>query len=261
MVTLDEAHTASFYSNYIKGNIYHWSGIEQLMATQDIRSVEDLLSLLPQKFRTIYTLIYRSRSLQDASEKNPRVLLFSENGLVLSFNGDPLQKNYNKIEVLSPSDDGSQISMKEIDFSGGRPIVHNNPVSCTKCHRVDSRPIWDSYAIWPGVFGSFDDIFSEKTSPPQEKLAFNNWLKAKESHPRYQKLVTPQYESAIKKDTSQNIFSVFPFVPIESFAKIAQYFDYEKLNSFRPNLRLTEILSRVQAKKISSKNSTKQKTC
>lgn len=248
---LNDSQIETFYKETVEGNKYSWSDVEKLLENNDPRSVEDFLSLLPINLRTNYTLIHRSRSLQEASAENPRVLLFSSKGLVMSFNGDSKQRNYDKIEVLAPSDDGSQISMKEIDFSKGRPVVHHDPVSCTNCHRTDARPIWDSYAFWPGVFGSQDDNLLLNT---EERKKIQDWLVSKELHPRYQKLVTPVYVGEKEKEFYSFAFSHFPYFSADASAfrllgsKIKELgYAFELL---RPNLRLTEILAQVQGQKL-----------
>lgn len=67
------------YFNYVKG----------LIKAQNIKSVDRLLGVLPEKFRQRHMLMFDSPSLQNATYQNPRVLLiFPRARFVMTFNRD-----------------------------------------------------------------------------------------------------------------------------------------------------------------------------
>lgn len=78
-----------------------YDGIAHLVQTQKITTIDDLLPKLPEQFRRGYTLVYNSRSLQDASPLNPRALVYGTTGkTIVAFNGDPSEKGHNSLEVM-----------------------------------------------------------------------------------------------------------------------------------------------------------------
>ncbi len=153
------------------------------------KKTEDLLPLLPKELRGRHILIFDSPSLQEASLKNPRVLLISPLAdFVMSFNGHPSQKGFESIETMRfvrrngiPKfvfeeifmtgdaetrrqfiDGDKNLTRKEKnnalqDLEERKNIVGENPQLCLGCHRETPRPNWNHYAFWPNVFGQLDD--------------------------------------------------------------------------------------------------------
>ncbi|MEQ1875768.1 MAG: hypothetical protein ABL958_03920, partial [Bdellovibrionia bacterium] len=139
---------------------------ENLVETLDgkqVRTIEALLPLLPREFLTEYVLMYKSRSLQEASFKFPRVLMYGNDAtLMMAFNGHASQNGFDSLEVIQFRQKSSSFEFHEITFDGkNRPSVSEaNPAKCVKCHQsstrtnVDMRPNWEPYDIWPGAYGS-----------------------------------------------------------------------------------------------------------
>lgn len=170
-----------------------------LIKIRKIGSVEELLQQLPAELRSKYVLLYDSRSLQKATWKSPRVVLYSRDArFLLAFSGgDPAvdPEGFNKIEMIQWKGPKDGYEMREVAFTGGtsRPKVsEKNPETCLKCHRdqADSqklRPIWDTYPLWPGAYHSE----AEGTRPEDpEAQHYAEYLKAAPSHPRYRYLKT-----------------------------------------------------------------------
>lgn len=122
----------------------------------DIRRVEDALPLLPVSWRENYTLVYASRSLQDASPSAPRAILYGpEARFIVTFNGDPGQRGYGALETLEFDAARNDFHFREIVFAPDRPaqVSEDNPPRCVACHGRPARPIWDTPPSWPGVYG------------------------------------------------------------------------------------------------------------
>jgi hypothetical protein len=137
-----------------------------------MHSVDDLLDKLASSYpRSIesFSLVFASRSLQAASPEFPRVIAFGEgfdlnsgknNQLVMAFSGDPARPGYDTLEVMSVADGDPTIRLAEVRFppnGTGAPVVEENPAKCATCHGSPARPIWDTYPVWPGVYGANED--------------------------------------------------------------------------------------------------------
>lgn len=227
-------------------------GIPELQKTIDdnnVTSIEALLPLLPQDLRANFTLVHKSRSIQDASPENPRALLFGSTAkLVLSFNGDPTQRGHQAIEMLSFDDITKKFELRELKFDGSsRPVLSEaNPHRCTLCHDSTPRPLWQEYRNWQGAFGADDDFLGYtneaiakmgvvgQTEDPRYTTAMKFRAKAV-NHPRYKWL-------GWKKDDV-----CFPYHCKED------NFDKSLANS--PNTRLTQLLGTNQAQAIAARAS------
>lgn len=129
--------------------------IFQLIQDRGVRSVDELLPLLPEEMRSRFSLVTQTRNeVQAASYRSPRIILFSQDGkFLLTVTGSSNVAGGNTIEMISQQADGSWQPMSG-RFEGGRFIPERHPTSCQACHGKPLRPIWDSYPRWPGVYGS-----------------------------------------------------------------------------------------------------------
>lgn len=82
--------------------ILTYSAVKEILKKNpNIRSVDDLLPLLPVEYRKHYTLMYQSRSLQKASAEKPRVILFGPDAkLMMTFSGDSNDPSFNTLELI-----------------------------------------------------------------------------------------------------------------------------------------------------------------
>jgi hypothetical protein len=129
-----------------------------------VRTLEELLPLLPAALRENYTLVYDSRSpfRDEITPLSPRVILFTpDTRLVLSFTGDPAGRGRDLLEAISFDDATARFTGHKITLSrtGARPS-HGDARECAACHGADFRPITDSYPVWPGFYGSVRDTFA-----------------------------------------------------------------------------------------------------
>lgn len=163
------------------------STLKSIITMNNIRSVSELLPLLPESTRSHYILAFKSDSLQNGTYQRPRVLLFSEDGkFVMTFNGDPEQYGYETIETMTfidgPNDDRfvfEEIVMEKdlqerlqflndaklVKDAKGLVLAHQdsgrigpNPAVCKGCHLQDPRPNWNQGKFWPGIYGKIDSV-------------------------------------------------------------------------------------------------------
>lgn len=155
--------------------------IETALEECKIKTIEELLSLLPPDFRSRFVLVHASRSLQGASARFPRVIMFGLDAkLILAFTGSPDLKGYHSLETIEFDDGTKKFHFRSISFPSEtdfsrvaiKPeISERNPEGCMTCHRQELRPNWDTYSAWPGVYGSKDDGM-----PAAEKEAYRNFM-------------------------------------------------------------------------------------
>jgi mono/diheme cytochrome c family protein len=115
-------------------------------------SVADFIKLLPQGMRSNFALMTESRSFQESTYQDPRVLMKSENsGVIASFTGhgrgDKLRGS-EKMEFIVWNGPEARYDFYEVDFptedpykdpatlteAQKRPTVKQNPASCLNCH-------------------------------------------------------------------------------------------------------------------------------
>lgn len=143
---------------------YQLEDMMELIETENITSIEELLPALPAEFRERYLLMHRSRSLQQSSPTHPRVIMIGgDASFVLTFNGDPLHRGYENLEMMQFRPETQSFEFRELSFRNGRArLSEANPSKCLRCHQsptrsnVDPRPNWEPYNNWPGGYGAHD---------------------------------------------------------------------------------------------------------
>lgn len=172
---------------------FDFAALRSLIETRHIQSVDELLPALPPPMRYRYTLVFASRSLQQASYSDPRVVLYGTDArLVLTFNGQPTQRGYAVLEALEFGPD-KRFRLHEIRFPspGSRDGVFfsaPDPATCQTCHGQPARPVWDSWPVWPGVYGQrYDTPLSSS-----ERAGLDRFLASQPSHARYRHLLGVQ---------------------------------------------------------------------
>jgi cytochrome c553 len=214
---------------------FTFTDFQNLVSKPGVDSIEAVLAHLPEDYRSKYVLMFESRSLQQGSFTNPRVLMFGNDAqFIISFNGakdqrgydaletmefDPLKNQFNYREVLFPKKDSSDRSIK---------ISEVNTARCTKCHGDPARPVWDSHPIWPGAYG-------EKYLSPlskSERKGIQDFLAEHKKHERYKFLV--HAESFAKDDT---------FLPTAKER-------YDSTDKESPNTQLSRLLSDLNARRV-----------
>jgi hypothetical protein len=166
--------------------------LRQKIEVQHLKSVEQVLATLPATLRSRYVLVFSSRSLQEASYEAPRVILYERDaGTVITFNGDPGQRGFNALELMSFDERSERFEFREIVFpapggdSGAVAFSDPNPPRCQGCHGAAPRPVWDSSPLWPGVYG---ERYGMRLSP-REEAGLGAFLARQKSNPRYRSLL------------------------------------------------------------------------
>lgn len=166
--------------------------LRALVEAEQLASIDALLGLLPLEFRASYTLMHKSRSLQEASPLEPRVIMFNRDAsFVLTFNGSPAQRGGAKLEMMQFDATERAFTFYEISFPEGdatKQLIFSekNPRACVACHQSDPRPNWEPYFAWPGAYGSEDDSVLEGS---QEWNGLRAFLDVYAQKPRYRHLV------------------------------------------------------------------------
>ncbi len=169
-----------------------FAGLKQVIVDRNVRSIEDLLPLLPEDLRSRYVLMFRSRSLHGSTFAHPRAILFDpEARLVISFNGNPGQAGFTALETMEFDGADKSFKFREIVFpvdADRKASVHisqPNPEPCLKCHGEPPRPIWDTHPAWPGAYGERYDA----SLTASESAGLREFLREQPSHPRYRYLL------------------------------------------------------------------------
>jgi hypothetical protein len=173
-----QLNTALYTSDvkYDDGVSYEW--LTEKMKLTKAQTLESTLELIPREFYNNYVLVYRSRSLQDASSLFPRAIVFGKSSrFIMAFNGHEKQKGFNNLEIIQFRETTHRWEFREITFSQNNLPVFSeaNPKKCLECHQspkrinVDPRPNWEPYNFWPGVYASVDDKIEPVLKPDHQK--------------------------------------------------------------------------------------------
>jgi cytochrome c553 len=143
--------------------------------------IDAFLALLPETYRTHFTLVHRSFSIQGATPLSPRAIVFGADAqVILSFNAGldesgRKQDGGQAIEVIEWHQDRKAWEFAELTFSTAERRLkrEDNPAKCIMCHSgtpkaIDvqdakhyvgrAKPIFAQYPLWPGFYGSVNDI-------------------------------------------------------------------------------------------------------
>jgi hypothetical protein len=204
-----------------------------------INNVEGVLAVLPESFRSSFTLMRKSKSAQEASSDHPRAILFGTDArLILTFNGDPAQKGFDELEAIEFDDEAKRFDFHQISFNS---ILHSKPIfdldihSCTTCHRSPARPNWEAYDVWEGAYGQVEDQIKIGS---KEDGDFQHFLKNFRTEGRYKYLIGPEGLRA------------------PSIAVVAGDVPSSKATAFSvatlPNFRLTFLLNLLNYRRIAN---------
>lgn len=162
---------------------FTYAKLMSLLEAEKPSTVQDALGVIKRNhpdYFSFYTLVYDSRSLQEASFQSPRAIVFGRDArLVLTFNGDQIGDHHprasDSIELVRFLEGPKKFEFRQIVFRDdahpGDPYLSSAPYqvaapnstlsqegTCLLCHGSDPRPNWDAYSTWPGVYGSLDDF-------------------------------------------------------------------------------------------------------
>jgi len=166
---------------------FSYGSLTRIIREHKVRSIDELIPLLPEYYRKNYTFVYRSRGLQAslASPEWPRTILYGEDAkLILAFHKNPATPPVSSaddlLEIIEFNDAKAAFQFRVLHFVPGKdPLAKEpeiNPAVCKNCHGQDPRPNWDSYNLWPGAYGSVSrsdcDTMQEGTRELRNYVAF-----------------------------------------------------------------------------------------
>ena len=162
-----------------------------------VNSIAELAPLLPRELRSNFTFVYDSRSpfRSSISPEFPRVILFTRDArLVLTFTGDPGKPGYDMLEALSFDDASASFVARAYllpaaERRSWRPAPED--ADCARCHGADARPIFNSYPLWPGFYGSVLDAFPRDRLGVAELAKYRAFLAGAARSEPYRSLVFP----------------------------------------------------------------------
>lgn len=174
---------------------FDFQALQALIESRRLGSIEQLLAALPADLRSHYVLIFSSRSSQEATFRDPRVILFgSDARLMLAFNGNPAAHGYATLETAEYDPNDARFRFREIRFPGSAmaseqaDISEVDPVRCQRCHGSPTRPVWDASPLWPGAYG--ERYRSNLTGA--ERAGLRQFLDQQPAHTRYRYLAAPE---------------------------------------------------------------------
>ncbi len=167
-----------------------------------VDSIAELVPLLPNELRSNFTLVYDSRSpFHDSiSPDYPRVILFTSDArLVLTFTGDEAKPGANLLESLSFDEASARFRLRAYllpaaERTGWKPSAE--AANCARCHGADARPIFDSYPLWPGFYGSQQDTFPHDRLGDKEYRDYKKFLAGPGKSGVYRGLIFPAGSAA-----------------------------------------------------------------
>jgi hypothetical protein len=218
--------------------------VDQLVRSQPIFTLEELLSKLPERLRSRFTFIHTSRSRQDASFEFPRAILFGPDArFVLAFNGHPSQANYDSIEMMEYDDRSGRFRFATVELqspSGARAFVNRDSSRCIGCHGPTAetlRPIWDPYPVWAGAYGGLDDNVLHGPG--------------RSSRGRYSTNEEEKYASFLQKARSLPSHARYALLPFSREMRTPPYGNDRARDLWeRPNFALSIGLMRLNARRV-----------
>ena len=171
----------------------HFDELARLVTINNVRSIEQLLPLLPEVIRSHHALLYESRSAQGATYESPRVILFRPDAtFIMAYGGDRNLPGYFSLETIAWDDRNRVFCFREVLFpreiTSDEPVSFSapNPPKCGRCHGAKPRPLWDTYPAWPGAYGEV-----EHARPEADEMAgLTAFLAAREKSARYRSLIS-----------------------------------------------------------------------
>jgi cytochrome c5 len=179
--------------------LFNFKALMDLIQSNQVNSVDQLLPLLPQSYRSNFALMFKSGSLQTATPTSPRVIAYGNTFPVESiFHGKNTDRLYlgfqtdtgigtklpNSLEVIEWIPEQNKYQFYQLDFPLTSTKVEVNPAKCSECHGTPLRPNWTAYPRWDGALGNSnalsgnygDDSFltQEQVNSAVEPLKKNN---------------------------------------------------------------------------------------
>jgi hypothetical protein len=155
-----------------------------LETSKSLPSIEDVLPILTQRYGSYFrhhTWMYNSFSLHETTFLEPRAIIYGPDArFVLTFNGGAHKGGGYAFETMEFDEQAGQFLFREVAFKKQMTkteleelepdeiafendfvrVSKPNIGKCTRCHGPQAMPIWETYFLWPGAYGSNDDILT-----------------------------------------------------------------------------------------------------
>jgi hypothetical protein len=178
-----------------------WEDLRRVIARNDIRTRDQLLAVLPAKFRGSMKVVFASKStaVSGVTSKTPR-LVFSDDrsGFTLTMSTTPDGPDAGFIEVASPTGDyriaepkvielGAQKNQRSIFIEDPYKAFAGHPSKdCRRCHSERFRYLWPGvYPAWPGVIGEQHNRFTSEVEIKALEDLKNNPIVGKYLDPKF----------------------------------------------------------------------------
>lgn len=198
-----ESHRTTWISFFVFLQVFFWTAsgqaqssadeVKEIVRQNDVTTIEELLPHLSDDLRGRFVLMYDSRSLQEASPRKPRVIMFNQDAsFILAFNGTEDGHGYGQLEMSEFDPQTTRFHFSFIEFPedrgerGEAVFSKKDPALCKSCHESDLRPNWEAYPVWPGAYGSVH-IGENKTF--DEREALEDFIDHETQFGRYKHLV------------------------------------------------------------------------
>lgn len=172
--------------------------LQEIITRNNVRSVDQLIPLLPVEYRKNYTFMYESQSAQapSVSPDYPRAIIAgSDATFVMSFTKSPAVGPKvdapDTVETMEWNEAESRFVMRELVFNGrtAPEVSEQNPQKCLTCHGDDPRPNWESYNLWPGAYGSLSRLSCDAIGVgTKEHNYYQSFLRTGRQSARYRDL-------------------------------------------------------------------------
>src|SRR5438105_1424294 len=107
--------TAGLRVAFAAGGPLTYEDVLGLIQKNNISDLAGVIAALPEDFRSSFTLVNSSRSAQSATFESPRVIMFNQNAkLIMTFNGDPSESNYDRLELIQFRDQTNEFEFRAI---------------------------------------------------------------------------------------------------------------------------------------------------
>lgn len=138
---------------------------EYLRTHPEVRTADQFIGALSPERRNRFVLMHETGSLHRdcVTPANPRVIFTDAPSAkliiaVANSNGSAKCSTANSVEFIEYIGKDARFEMHSVDFEATGPVISvANPPKCLTCHTRDPRPIWGSYFMWNGAYGSLDD--------------------------------------------------------------------------------------------------------
>ncbi|MFK7872900.1 MAG: hypothetical protein AB8C84_06960 [Oligoflexales bacterium] len=198
--TLPDNKTSSLEEE-INCDDFNWEQITQAREVTCFSSIQSILDSLPPGVRPFWVMIRGSESGQQATQNEPRVLIYDPAGRYIL--GFETIKDSVTVEVAVFNFEDAVWDFTGLNFQPNADKPKTETESCKVCHSINPRPIWGSYVRWDGAIAAQGNLNTEE-------VTFLNAIRTNPTHLVFQALsYKPNYTAGIRlrpnhRETAEN---------------------------------------------------------